>query len=98
MGTKEDVFTITELSKYLRVHPTTIYRLLRLGKIPGFRVGNKWRFDRTIIQELKRLSVPSEEAALPPSRKEGRKPPQPKTVSRRPKKAVRARNELGKHK
>ncbi len=40
MAIDEEVFTIRELSEYLRVHPTTIYRLLRQGRLPGFRVGS----------------------------------------------------------
>jgi len=39
------VLTVREVSEYLRVHPTTIYRLLRLKQIPGFLVGSDWRFD-----------------------------------------------------
>ena len=39
------VVNVRELSAYLKVHPTTIYRLLRNGKLPGFRVGSDWRFN-----------------------------------------------------
>ncbi len=51
MATQEEVFTIKELSEHLRVHPTTIYRLLRQGRLPGFRVGSNWRFNRTAIEQ-----------------------------------------------
>lgn len=51
MAANEQVFTIKELSEHLRVHPTTIYRLLRQGRLPGFRVGSNWRFNRVAIQE-----------------------------------------------
>jgi excisionase family DNA binding protein len=43
------VLTVLELSEYLRVHPTTVYRLLRARKIPGFRVGSEWRFSIDMI-------------------------------------------------
>jgi excisionase family DNA binding protein len=43
------ILTVRELSEYLRVHPTIIYRLLRTKQIPGFRVGSDWRFDTDII-------------------------------------------------
>ena len=33
------VMTVKELSAYLRVHPSTIYKLLRRGELPGFRIG-----------------------------------------------------------
>lgn len=51
MASEEEILTITELSAHLRVHPTTIYRLLREGRIPGFRVGSAWRFNRASIEK-----------------------------------------------
>jgi excisionase family DNA binding protein len=38
------VLTVREVSEYLRVHPMTIYRLVRAKQIPAFRVGGEWRF------------------------------------------------------
>jgi excisionase family DNA binding protein len=43
------ILTVRELSEHLRVHPTTVYRLLRNRQIPGFRVGSDWRFDLAMI-------------------------------------------------
>jgi excisionase family DNA binding protein len=51
MNRQSDIFTIKELSEHLRVHPTTIYRLLRQGRLPGFRVGSNWRFNRAAIEQ-----------------------------------------------
>jgi excisionase family DNA binding protein len=51
MAEQEEVYTIKELSEHLRVHPTTIYRLLRQGRLPGFRVGSNWRFNRAAIEQ-----------------------------------------------
>ncbi|MGC1676396.1 MAG: helix-turn-helix domain-containing protein [Candidatus Binataceae bacterium] len=34
-----------ELSDYLKVHPSTIYRQLKRGKLPAFKVGSDWRFN-----------------------------------------------------
>ena len=48
---QDEIFTIKELSEHLRVHPTTIYRLLRQGRLPGFRVGSNWRFNRAAIEQ-----------------------------------------------
>lgn len=44
------VLTVRELSEYLRVHPTTVYRLLRARQLPGFRVGSEWRFSIDMIE------------------------------------------------
>jgi excisionase family DNA binding protein len=39
------VLTVREVSAYLRVHPSTVYRLLKQNKIPAFRMGSDWRFN-----------------------------------------------------
>jgi excisionase family DNA binding protein len=43
------VMTVKELAAYLRVHPSTIYKLLRLRELPGFRVASEWRFHLATI-------------------------------------------------
>jgi excisionase family DNA binding protein len=46
------VLTVEELSEYLRVHRSTIYRLLKKGQLPGFfRLGSDWRFNVEAIDE-----------------------------------------------
>jgi len=57
MASEEEIFTIKELSEHLRVHPTTIYRLLRQGRLPGFRVGSNWRFNRAAIEQWEKLQA-----------------------------------------
>ena len=57
MASEDEIFTIKELSEHLRVHPTTIYRLLRQGRLPGFRVGSNWRFNRAAIEQWERLQA-----------------------------------------
>jgi excisionase family DNA binding protein len=42
---KLKVLTVTEVSELLRVHPTTVYRELSKGDLPGFRIGKDWRFN-----------------------------------------------------
>jgi excisionase family DNA binding protein len=44
------VLTVREVAEYLRVHQTTIYRLLKEQKLPAFRVGSDWRFNREVIE------------------------------------------------
>jgi excisionase family DNA binding protein len=62
------VLTVRELSEYLRVHPTTVYRLLRAKQLPGFRVGSEWRFSLDVID---RWRSEGEQASVsaPPRRK-----------------------------
>src|SRR5438477_3184410 len=49
----KSVMTVAEVAEYLRVHRTTIYRLLWKKKIPAFRVGSDWRFNRDSIEAWK---------------------------------------------
>jgi len=46
---QDDIMTVRELAEFLHCHPSTIYRLLQQGKLPGFKVGSDWRFSREAI-------------------------------------------------
>ena len=50
MPSDDEILTVKELCDLLRLHPTTVYKLVRQGKIPRFRVGNEWRFRRDAIE------------------------------------------------
>jgi excisionase family DNA binding protein len=65
--------TVPELAAHLRVHPTTIYRLLRAGRIPAIRAGNSWRFDRAVIDKWEADQTASADADLTPPKRKGRK-------------------------
>jgi len=39
------ILTVSELAEHLNVHRITIYRLLKSGSLPGFKIGRVWRFD-----------------------------------------------------
>lgn len=43
------VMTLEEVAGYLRVHPSTIYRLLKRRELPAFKVGSDWRFNQESI-------------------------------------------------
>ena len=46
MAQNARVLTVAEVSDYLRVHRTTVYRLLKSGQLPGcFKIGSDWRFN-----------------------------------------------------
>ena len=38
------IMTVKELADYLKVHASTVYRQLKLGQLPAFKVGSDWRF------------------------------------------------------
>ena len=54
LKTRVRILTVSELSEYLNVHRTTIYRLLREGTLPGFRLGGDWRFRLDAIEQWQR--------------------------------------------
>ena len=39
------LMTVRDLSEYLHVHKSTIYRMLKQHEIPAFRIGSDWRFN-----------------------------------------------------
>lgn len=47
-----DIVTAKELGKYLRLSESTIYKLASEGELPGFKIGDSWRFDMDEITEL----------------------------------------------
>ena len=49
MAIDNEILTVTEVCELLRVDRSTIYRLIRLGKIPSFRIGKDWRFRTDVI-------------------------------------------------
>jgi len=51
MAAAPKVLTVNELADYLRVHRSTIYRLLKKGQLPGFKIGSDWRFNVEVIDE-----------------------------------------------
>jgi len=44
------VLTLEAVAQFLRVHPSTVYRLLRKRSIPAFKVGADWRFNQDSVE------------------------------------------------
>ena len=47
----DEILSVDELADYLKLKPVTLYKLLRQGKVPGFKVGGTWRFSRAEINQ-----------------------------------------------
>ena len=45
-----EVFEVEELAAYLKTTPATIYKLVRSGELPGFKLGGGWRFRRETVE------------------------------------------------
>ena len=66
MSQDAKVITVSELCEYLRVHRSTLYRLLKKHQLPGFKIGSDWRFnveaiDRWRMQQRDTVNGSSEE-------------------------------------
>ncbi|MCA9937353.1 MAG: helix-turn-helix domain-containing protein [Anaerolineales bacterium] len=44
------VMTVKEVSEYLRIAESTVYRLVQEGEMPGKKVGGVWRFSKQGIE------------------------------------------------
>ena len=50
-GLKGNILNIEELARYLEVEVSNILEWANSGKIPAFKEGNDWRFERPKIEE-----------------------------------------------
>ena len=46
-----ETLTPNEVAKVLRLHPFTVTRLAREGKLPAFKVGGVWRFRKDEFEQ-----------------------------------------------
>ena len=51
MTARPEVMTVPQLAEYLQCNKSTIYRLIKKGDIPAFKVGADWRFKRDVIEK-----------------------------------------------
>jgi len=50
-GPSDDIMTIEALAEYLKISRSTLYKLVQNGKLPGQKVGKRWRFHKDAIDE-----------------------------------------------
>jgi excisionase family DNA binding protein len=49
MADSREVMNIRQASQYLGVSPDTLYKYVYEEKIPAFKLGNRWKFKKTIL-------------------------------------------------
>jgi excisionase family DNA binding protein len=47
----DNVLTIVDLSAYLKISTSTLYKLAQEGRLPGQKVGRHWRFHREAVDD-----------------------------------------------
>ena len=50
-GEMREVMDIRQASEYLGISPDTLYKYASDGFIPAFKLGNRWRFRRSRLEE-----------------------------------------------
>lgn len=48
---EDDILTIEEVAKYLRVSERTVYDWAQKGEIPSGKIGTVWRFKKSEIEK-----------------------------------------------
>ena len=67
MASDPEVLTVKEVCKLLQLHQSTVYKLIKEGKIPVFRIGSDWRFRTDLIMRwMDEHSLPSREFDIDP--------------------------------
>lgn len=68
-GDLREVMNVEQAARYLGVSPDTLYKYLSEGKVPAFKLGNRWRLKKTTLDRwMERQSQTKENR---PGRKTG---------------------------
>jgi len=49
MADAREVMNIRQASQYLGVSPDTLYRYVSEERIPAFKLGNRWKFKKSLL-------------------------------------------------
>jgi excisionase family DNA binding protein len=66
----KEVMTLREASQYLGITPDTLYKYLGERSIPAFKLGNRWRFKKDLLDRW--MERKSETTELPSDRRRKR--------------------------
>jgi len=51
MMISKEIMTAKEVAQYLSIHPLTVHKYARAGKIPAFKIGTDWRFQKKSLEK-----------------------------------------------
>jgi len=52
MSKDKKILTTKEVAEYLNIHPLTVNRYAREGRIPAFKIGTDWRFHKKYLEKF----------------------------------------------
>ncbi len=72
-ATAREVMDIRQASEYLGISGDTLYRYASEGFVPAFKLGNRWRFKKSLLDswmdEKSGVKLPSTIAVMPREKK-----------------------------
>ncbi len=72
-GVVREVLDIRQASEYLGISGDTLYRYASEGFVPAFKLGNRWRFKKNLLDawmdEKSGVKQPSQIAVMPREKK-----------------------------
>jgi excisionase family DNA binding protein len=87
-----EVMDIRLASDYLGISPDTLYKYASEGFVPAFKLGNRWRFKRSRLDEwMDQQSSQGAQPRKPEPQTEVAQPKKPQSVAPRQKRAVGGR-------
>ncbi|MDE6832669.1 MAG: helix-turn-helix domain-containing protein [Ruminococcus sp.] len=57
MAENNEIMKFEEVMEYLNIGKSTLYNLLRSGKIKSFKIGKVWKIPRSAVEEYVRKSM-----------------------------------------
>ncbi|MDO8690799.1 MAG: helix-turn-helix domain-containing protein [Dehalococcoidia bacterium] len=67
----DEVMTVKEVARYLRVSQSTVWNWCREGKLPAFKVAHQWRVRRSDLNRAIEEQVTKETRGRPPESRKG---------------------------
>lgn len=61
-----EILTTKEACALLKTQRLTLYKLVKSGEIPAFRMGRAWKFERTAIEAWIRKRLEENNTAIKP--------------------------------
>jgi excisionase family DNA binding protein len=52
MADLENFATVREVAERLRIHPESVRRLIRQGKLPARKLANTWLVEREVLEQF----------------------------------------------
>lgn len=61
---QHDVMTMDELAEYLKISKSTLYKLAQENKLPGQKIGKRWRFHKDAVDDWLKTSPVSKRTGM----------------------------------